>query len=106
MAPDLPEQEMEPLSQSGEKLSAKEPDGLEDLDDVDHLPDTDYTLEEENVIMRKMDKRVVGLVALLYLLSFLDRSSMIKRICGLLATNCDPRYWQCEDCWSNARSQA
>jgi hypothetical protein len=106
MSLDLPEQEMGPLSQSGEKLSAKEPDGLDDLDEVDHLPDTDYTTEEENVIMRKMDKRVVGLVALLYLLSFLDRSSMVKRFYGLLTTNCDPRYWQCENCWSNARSKA
>ena len=37
---------------------------------------TSYTLEEENRVIRKFDLRVVLFVAFLYLLSFLDRSSM------------------------------
>jgi hypothetical protein len=76
MAADTPAQEMEPLSQTGEKLPIEEVDEDEDLDDVDHLPEAEHTFEQEKAIMKKMDFRVVGLVALLYLLSFLDRSSM------------------------------
>jgi hypothetical protein len=93
MAPETPAQEMEQLSQTGEKLPIKEVDEDEDLDDVDHLPDADYTFEQEKAIMKKMDFRVVGLVALLYLLSFLDRSSMLEEFNGLQTTNRDSRYW-------------
>jgi hypothetical protein len=35
-----------------------------------------YTPDEERSVLRKLDRRVVGLMAVLYLLSFLDRSSM------------------------------
>jgi hypothetical protein len=35
-----------------------------------------YTPEEEQAVVRKFDRRLVVFVALLYLLSFLDRSSM------------------------------
>lgn len=35
-----------------------------------------YTAEEEAAVVRKFDRRLVLFVALLYLLSFLDRSSM------------------------------
>jgi hypothetical protein len=35
-----------------------------------------YTAEEEQAVVRKFDKRLVVFMALLYLLSFLDRSSM------------------------------
>lgn len=35
-----------------------------------------YTAGEESVIVRKLDQRLVLFVALLYLLSFLDRSSV------------------------------
>lgn len=35
-----------------------------------------YTPEEENEVVRRFDRRLVPFLALLYLLSFLDRSSM------------------------------
>jgi hypothetical protein len=35
-----------------------------------------YTLEEESEVVRRFDRRLVPFLALLYLLSFLDRSSM------------------------------
>jgi len=35
-----------------------------------------YTLEEEREVVRSFDRRLVPFLALLYLLSFLDRSSM------------------------------
>jgi hypothetical protein len=81
-----PPQEMDQLSPTGEKLFEKDADDLlpdrdEDKEDVDDDDDDDYgrggefTPEEERVVLRKLDKRIVGLVALLYLLSFLDRSS-------------------------------
>ena len=75
MAPDTPTHEMDQLSPTGEKMA--ENDVVDDLDtdDLEHLPDVGYTREEEQAIMKKMDVWVTGLVALLYLLSFLDRSS-------------------------------
>lgn len=36
---------------------------------------TDYSLEEERVVVRKLDRHLVLFLALLYMLSFLDRSS-------------------------------
>ena len=35
-----------------------------------------YTMSEEAHVVRKFDRKLVPLLALLYLLSFLDRSSM------------------------------
>jgi hypothetical protein len=34
-----------------------------------------YTPDEEKAVLRKLDRRLVGFMALLYCLSFLDRSS-------------------------------
>lgn len=39
-----------------------------------------YTTEEEQVIIRKLDRRLVLFMALLYMLSFLDRSSQTSDI--------------------------
>jgi hypothetical protein len=39
-----------------------------------------YTTEEEQVITRKLDRRLVLFMALLYMLSFLDRSSQTSNI--------------------------
>lgn len=44
---------------------------IEDLEDGSLV----YTAEEERAIIRKFDRRLVVFVALLYMLSFLDRSS-------------------------------
>jgi len=35
-----------------------------------------YTPDEDKAVLRKLDRRLVGFMALLYCLSFLDRSSM------------------------------
>ena len=34
-----------------------------------------YTPDEDKIVLRKLDKRLVGFMALLYCLSFLDRTS-------------------------------
>lgn len=39
-----------------------------------------YTPDEENAVRRKFDKKLVVFVALLYMLSFLDRSSTCVRV--------------------------
>ena len=39
-----------------------------------------YTAEEERAVVKKLDRRLVLFVALLYMLSFLDRSSTIMTI--------------------------
>ena len=56
-----------------------------------------YSPDEEESVIRKFDRRLVLFVALLYMLSFLDRSSMflIPADCSVL-TAC--RYRKCEDC--------
>jgi hypothetical protein len=66
--------QMDQLGPHGEKLDDKDAAEM-DIDDLDHLPDVIFTRDEERAVMKKLDYRVVGLVALLYLLSFLDRSS-------------------------------
>lgn len=40
-----------------------------------HTLSKDYTQEEEDVVVKKFDRRLVLFLAFLYLLSFLDRSS-------------------------------
>lgn len=42
----------------------------------DNVEAITYTAEEEHAVVKKFDRRLVLFVALLYLLSFLDRSSM------------------------------
>jgi hypothetical protein len=71
-----PPQEMDELSPTGDKLFEKDVrrDEEDEDDDEDGLGAV-FTVEEEKTVLRKLDKRVVGLVAFLYLLSFLDRSS-------------------------------
>jgi hypothetical protein len=54
-----------------------------------------YTPEEEQAVVQKFDRKLVVFVALLYLLSFLDRSSMFTRfhppMVHLKLTDC--RHW-------------
>ena len=56
-----------------------------------------YTPDEERSVIRKFDCRLVLFVALLYMLSFLDRSSMFSHLtdCSVLTVI---RYRQCENC--------
>lgn len=55
-----------------------------------------YTPDEESSVIRKFDRRLVLFVALLYMLSFLDRSSMSLHLihCSGLTT---VRYRECKD---------
>jgi hypothetical protein len=55
-----------------------------------------YTPEEEQAVVRKFDRKLVVFVALLYLLSFLDRSSMFTRFHPLMVRVMltDYRYWK------------
>lgn len=41
----------------------------------DTAQDTEYTPEEETAILRKVDKRLIPVLTILYLLSFLDRGN-------------------------------
>lgn len=65
-----------------------------------------YTPDEGRAVLKKLDRRVVVLLALLYLLSFLDRSSM----CDAAENNGDTlwltsrRHWKCPDCGAQGRS--
>jgi hypothetical protein len=74
-----------------------------DLDERVH-----YTGTEERAVLKKLDRRVVLFVALLYLLSFLDRSSefpaSLSSMFGVAnAVVC--RYWKCTHSGSRTRSQ-
>lgn len=54
----------------------------------------DYSEDEETIIVKKFDRKLVLFLAFLYLLSFLDRSSM--HICyTLMAISDRYRHWQC-----------
>lgn len=50
--------------------------GTEGVDTDDEIDLLQFTQEEEQKVVRKLDRRLARFVALLYLLSFLDRSSM------------------------------
>lgn len=67
-------------------------------------PAPEYTPEEEEQVVRRFDRRLVPFLALLYLLSFLDRSStpdhsaVRSKLFSCKFTDCAPRYRECEDC--------
>ena len=54
-----------------------------DIEDEDRAEIDPYTSEEERAVVRKLDRRLVLFLALLYLLSFVDRSSKIQAILPL-----------------------
>ena len=54
-----------------------------------------YTSEEEQSIVRLLDQRLTLLLAIMYLLSFTDRSSMIRWSQHYLLGANSPRYRQC-----------
>ena len=64
-----------------------------------------YTPDEERAVIRRLDIRLVLFVALLYMLSFLDRSSMHRASVFVSLLNY-PRYWQCKNRWPVCRSTA
>ena len=57
-----------------------------------------FSSHEENAVIKKLDRHLVLFLALLYMLSFLDRSSMfnIEPRCIECCTD-GPRHRQCED---------
>lgn len=57
-----------------------------------------YTPDEERAVVRKFDRKLVLFVALLYMLSFLDRSSTLPFRCAK-STADRHRYWKCQNCW-------
>jgi hypothetical protein len=71
------ELEMEELTTQGEKSEKiGELDQDESEEEFDeHSDAVEFSPGEEQRLVRKLDRKVVGLVAFLYLLSFLDRSS-------------------------------
>jgi hypothetical protein len=78
--------EMDDLAKGARGIRVDDADGDEDdlgrdevklgMHEVDLDEGVHYTGTEERAVLKKLDKRVVLFVALLYLLSFLDRSSM------------------------------
>lgn len=87
---DVPEAiELEHLSQSSHSVDGphdthhhgrrQRSNSIADDDDVDDSADEDgaqlYSPIEERAVISKLDRRLVLFVALLYMLSFLDRSS-------------------------------
>ena len=57
-----------------------------------------YTPDEERAVVRKLDRKLVLFVALLYMLSFLDRSSTVPFHCTK-STAYRHRHWKCQNCW-------
>ena len=54
-----------------------------------------WTEQEEKAIIKKFDRRLALFMALLYLMSFLDRSSQSFRFWSLDGELTVGRYWQC-----------
>ena len=87
-----------------------DPDGVEAIDSIRHPEQDDefeeslakrrrdsnstirsfmlYTPDEEQAVIRKLDRRLVLFVALLYMLSFLDRSSKNSPSAAILRCPC------------------
>lgn len=85
--------ELQPISSPG---STPEDDALRDSDDDEDGPRYTsralvqsyelYTPDEDRAVLKKLDRRLVGFMALLYCLSFLDRSSKLRPV-GDMATH-------------------
>lgn len=73
------------LGRKGEKMQAERLEEIDLGDEDDNAAfEGTWTIQEEKAVVKKMDRRVVLFVALLYLLSFLDRSNVGNaRIAGL-----------------------
>lgn len=66
-----------------------------------------YTPDEEKAVLRKLDTRVVLFMSFLYLLSFLDRSSMYTPPRSKTRLNeWERRHWECKDCRHGRRSSS
>jgi len=66
--------------------------------DVEH--GSQFSDAEESAVLKKLDRRLVSFMALLYMLSFLDRSSMFPgQQCRTPKLTTSFRHWQREDRW-------
>lgn len=65
----------EKISDTAEKVGLGDPDNSSDRDDGP-ASFALYSSEEEQTVLRKFDRHLVLFIALLYMLCFLDRSSM------------------------------
>jgi hypothetical protein len=73
--------EMSNLNAEGQRFNEKDAEDYRDnVDDGDdgELEMLEFTPQEERTLLKKLNWRVVGLISFLYLLSFLDRSSMLS----------------------------
>lgn len=95
---------------SNPSRSDYDPDGVEGIDSIRHPEQDDefeehlakrrrdssstirsfmlYTPDEEQAVIRKLDRRLVLFLALLYMLSFLDRSSKDSSRAAILSCLC------------------
>ena len=87
-----------PLSNLNHQSSLQPYDQEDEEDDNTSVHSFElYTPDEEKSLLRKLDTRLVLFLALLYMLSFLDRSSILFFIVWLLKSSTDlARYRQCE----------
>jgi hypothetical protein len=98
--------EMEHLNPHGTRFAGKEGATPVDDDDMDfdmQMPHV-YSASEEKSVIKKLDRRVVLLIAFLYMLSFLDRSSKSPKFFHFYSklprlTIYSSRHWQCKNRW-------
>lgn len=65
-----------------------------------------YTPAEERAVLRKLDRRLVLFMALLYMLSFLDRSSKYSRSAARSMLTGIHRHRERKNCWFVTRPAA
>ena len=65
-----------------------------------------YSSNEEQAVIKKLDRRLVLFLALLYMLAFLDRSSTSRNLWGIQNDTDWYRHRKCEDSWPKWRSES
>ena len=72
-----------PVDDDSDKIEEQKKHFLAARDGIDRNATSEsymlYTLNEERSVIKKFDRRLVFFIALLYMLSFLDRSSMPRK---------------------------
>jgi hypothetical protein len=56
-------------------------------------PPPPLTVEEEKKLWRKIDTRLMPILALMYLVSFLDRGKQNESLSGHFTHSCCRKYW-------------
>jgi hypothetical protein len=122
----------EDMEEEGEAESLMRDTRRHSIDSADSVQNYElYTPEEDKSVLKKLDRRLVGFMALLYCLSFLDRSSMYDRLImeaakasgllivhwkrwrasifwriGRIKLTTSTRYWKRPNCRSRERPEA